>query len=138
MIFEEAKKRKDYKFTTTEIESLIDDIRNNCMKDLYANGDGYRGVAVLEIGHVDVEVNIYSYGQCVLGADPEDQTPLIDYFTCLKHGETNDSWRSDDYLDYSLNVDWKAANWKEQLEKDMFKALDGYVKANNYSYDHAN
>lgn len=138
MTFEEAKQRSDYKFTLNEIESLIDDIRNNCMKDLYENGDGYRGVAVLEIGYVDVEVNIYSYGQCVLGADSNDQTPLIDYFTCLKHGESLDDWSSDGYLDYSLNVDWSADNWEEQLERDMFTALDMYVKANNYSYDHAN
>lgn len=138
MTFEEAKKRNDYKFKLNGIESLIDDIRNNCMKDLYENGDGYRGVAVLEIGHVDVEVNIYSYGQCIINADPEDQTPLIDYFTCLKRGENDNDWVSDNYLEYDLNVDWNADDWKEQLEKDMFKALDKYVKTNGYSYDHAN
>ena len=138
MTFEEAKQRSDYKFTLNEIESLIDDIRNNCMKDLLENDDGYRGAAVLEIGYVDVEVNIYTYAQCVMNSDPEDQTPLIDYFTCLKHGENKDDWSSDGYQDYSLNVDWNAEDWREQLEKDMFKALDMYVNANGYSYDHAN
>lgn len=138
MTFEEAKQRNDYKFSLNGIENLIEDIRNNCMKNLYENGDGYRGAAVLEIGYVDVEVNIYSYRQCILNADPEDQTPLIDYFTCLKRGENNDDWESAGYLDYSLNVDWNANNWEEQLEKDMFKALNEYVKANGYSYDYAN
>ena len=138
MTFEEAKQRSDYKFTLNGIELLIDDIRNNYMKELYEDGDGYKGVAVLEIGYVDVEVNIYSYCQCVLDADSEDKTPLIDYFTCLKHGEHNDDWSSDGYLDYSLNVDWNADDWREQLERDMFIALDEYVRANNHSYDHAN
>lgn len=39
---------------------------------------------------------------------------------------------------YNLNVDWNADNWREQLERDMFTALDMYVKTDNYSYDHAN
>ena len=45
MKFSEAKQRKDYKFTLNEIEDLIEDIRNNYMKNLYENGDGYRGAA---------------------------------------------------------------------------------------------
>lgn len=40
MKFSEAKQRKDYKFTLNEIEDLIEDIRNNYMKNLYENGDG--------------------------------------------------------------------------------------------------
>lgn len=40
MTFEEAKLRNDYKFTLNEIETLIEDIRNNCMKGLEENGDG--------------------------------------------------------------------------------------------------
>ena len=82
------------------------------MKGLSENGDGYREAAVLEIGYVDVEVNIYTYAQCVMNADTEDQTPLIDYFTCSQHGENKDDWSSDGYLDYSLNVDWNAENWR--------------------------
>ena len=138
MTFEQAKQRTDYKFTLNEIEDVIEDIRNNRMKDLEENGDGYRGAAVLEIGYVDIEVNIYTYAQCVINADPEDHTPLIDYFTCLKKGDTKDDWASDGYLDYSLNVDWNAKDWRDQLEKDMFKALNMYVENNRYSYDHAN
>lgn len=138
MTFEEAKERKDYKFTLNEIENVIDDIRNNYMNGLEENGDGYRGAAVLEIGYVDIEVNIYTYAQCVINANSEDHTPLIDYFTCLKQGDNDDDWCSDRYLDYSLNVDWNAYNWREQLEKDMFNALDMYVKNNGYSYDKAN
>lgn len=139
MTFKEAKLRNDYKFTLNEIESVIDDIRNNCMKDLYENGDGYRGAAVLEIGYVDVEVNIYTEEQVARFDDQVgNKTPVINYFTCLKHGDSRNDWVSDSYLDYDLKVDWNADNWKEQLERDMFTALDMYVKANGYSYDHAN
>lgn len=49
MKFSEAKQRKDYKFTLNEIEDLIEDIRNNYMKNLYENGDGYRGAAIYDI-----------------------------------------------------------------------------------------
>ena len=139
MNFSEAKQRNDYKFTLNEIENLIEDIRSNCMKNLHENGDGYRGAAILEIGYVDVEVNIYTEEQLDRsGSQVWNKAPVIDYFTCLKHGDSKDDWESDCYLDYSLNVDWNADNWREQLEIDMFTALDMYVKENNYSYDHAN
>lgn len=139
MKFSEVKKRKDYKFTLNEIENIIGDIRNNCMNNLYENGDGYRGAAVLEIGYVDVEVNIYTEEQLARSNDQVgNKAPVIDYFTCLKHGDNENDWESDCYLDYSLNVDWSADNWREQLERDMFAALDMYVRKNGYSYDHAN
>jgi hypothetical protein len=139
MTFEEARQRKDYKFSLNGMEELINDIRNNYLKDFEEDGDGCRGAAVLEIGYVDVELNIYTVGQCWYpGRDPEDKTPNLSYFTCLKHGESSDDWSSDDVLDYKINVDWNADNWKEQLETDMFKALNGYVENNGYSYDHAN
>ena len=139
MKFSEAKQRNDYKFTLNEIEDLIEDIRNNYMKNLYENGDGYRGAAVLELGYVDVEVNIYTEEQIARSDDRVgNKTPVIDYFTCLKHGDNKDDWESDCYLDYNLNVDWNADNWREQLERDMFAALDMYVTVNGYSYDHTN
>lgn len=136
--FEEAKQRSDYKFILNGIENLIEDIRNNRMKDLYENGDGHIGTAILEIGYIDIEVNIYTYAQCVIGADPYDQKPLIEYFVCIKRGESKDDWESDGYLDYDPNVDWMADNWKEQLEKDMFEALNEYVNNTAYSYNRPN
>ena len=84
MTYEEAKQRADYKFTLNGIENLIWDIRNNYMQNLFENGNGYMGVAILEIGYVDVEVNIYTEEQV---ARSDDQTgnkaPIIDYFACL-------------------------------------------------------
>lgn len=138
LTFEEAKQRSDYKFILNGIENLIEDIRNNCMKGLYEDGDGYMGVAVLEIGYIDIEVNIYTYAQCAIGADPCDQRPLINYFVCIKRGESKADWESDGYLEYEPKVNWKANNWKEQLEKDMFEALNEYVNNTDYSYNKPN
>lgn len=136
MTFEKARQRSDYNFALNGIESDIEDIRNNCMKWLYENGDPERGIAILEIGYVDIEVNLMTYEQ--VGKHPGDKRPIINYFSCIKCGDNEDDWRSDDYVDHDINVDWKSDNWSEQLERDMFEALDKYVAENGYSYDHAN
>ena len=64
MTFDAAKQRPDYHFFLYGIEDLIEEIRNNRMKNLLENGDPYRGVAVLEVGYVDFEVNITTSEQC--------------------------------------------------------------------------
>ena len=63
MTFDEAKKLKEYNFKLNGIERLIDDIRNNYMRDMYEDGERYIGVAVLEIGYIDIEVNIMTEEQ---------------------------------------------------------------------------
>ena len=136
MNFEDARKRSDYKFSPNGIENLIDEIRNGHMRDLEESGDGCRGVAVLVIGYVDIELNIYTYAQCGL-SNSNDKTPVLNYFSCLKHGDSNNDWESDDYVDYDVNVDWNSSNWLELLEKDMFTALDMYVNRYGHSYDSA-
>ena len=136
MTFEEARHRPDYSFVLNGIESDIEDIRNNYMKRLYENGDPERGIAILEIGYVDIEVNLMTYEQT--GKHPGDKRPIIDYFSCIKYGDNENDWRSDDYVDHDINVNWESDNWAEQLERDMFEALDKYVAQKGYSYDHAN
>lgn len=138
MTFEEAKQRNDYKFRLNGIENLIDDIRNNCMEGLYPENDPYLSKAVLEIGYMDVEVNIYAYCQCYEKADPEDKRPVIDYFICIKTGDSDYDWDLGEYLERDVRVGWDADDWAEQLERDMFEALDEYVDMKGYSYDHAN
>lgn len=134
MTFDEAKKLKEYNFKLNGIERLIDDIRNNYMRDKYEDGERYIGVAVLEIGYIDIEVNVMTEEQVSRKPHPGDETPVIDYFICLK----NDKWESEGYLDYNIQVDWNADDWKEQLEKDMFQALDEYVKKHGFHYDQPN
>lgn len=136
MTFEEAKKRPDYKFVLNGIENDIEDIRSNYMKSLYEYGDPERGIAILEIGYVDIEVNLMTYEQ--VGEHPGDKRPIINYFSCIKYGDNDNDWRSDDYVDHDINVNWVLDNWAEQLERDMFEALNKYVVQKGYSYDHAN
>lgn len=133
MLLEEAKQRSDYKFTLNGIENCIDGIRHNWMDDMLENGDPYRGIVVMEVGFVDIEVNIFTEEQ--IGNTSGGKVPVIGYFVCVK-GEKE--WRSDDYTEDPVQVDWNADNWVEQLERDMFKSLDKYVAEKGYSYDHAN
>ena len=138
MTFEEAKRRDDYRFRLNGIENLIDEIRNNCMKGLYPENEPYLSEAVLEIGYMDVEVNIYAYCQCSEKADPDDKRPAIDYFTCIKTGDGDYDWDLGEYLNRDIRVNWNADDWVDQLGRDMFEALDEYVNKKGYSYDHAN
>lgn len=48
----------------------------------------------------------------------ENYTPICSYFCCIKRGDNDDDWESDDYIDNSVNVDWNTENWREQLEND--------------------
>ena len=134
MIFEEAKKFREYKFSLNGVERLIDDIRKNWIDDLDENGEIYMGVAVLELGYLDIELNIASEEQVSRKPCPGNKTPVIDYFVCVKNLE----WESDGYVDYKVNVDWNADDWADQLERDMFMALEKYRKTHNYSYNRPN
>lgn len=137
MTFDAAKQRPDYHFFLYGIEDLIEEIRNNRMKNLLENGDPYRGVAVLEVGYVDIEVNITTSEQC--GKFPTSKAPIISYFACRKHGDRDDDWESDDYVDeHDPEVDWYAENWMELLEKDMYEALEDYVIIHELSFDKPN
>lgn len=135
--WQEMRHRPDYKFTVQITADTLQELRNNRMDSFTENGDPIRGAAVLEIGHVDLEVNIHAACQTAYGK-PEDKTPQVSYFCCVKHGETDESWESDDYVCDVRNVDWNADDWKEQLEFDMFVELDKYREAKGYSYDSPN
>lgn len=136
MKLSEAKLRNDYHFTCVEISKYIDEIRNNKMVSLYENGDPLRGVAVLEIGYIDIEVNITTFEQ--VGITEKGNAPLFNYFICLKHGDNDNDWESEDYLEYEINVNFKDDNWKEQLESDMFNSLCLCVNEYGYSFDSPN
>lgn len=94
-----------------------------------------RGEAMLELGYLDIELNI----NCLEDEDIriEEATPSPDYFICAKYGEDRDDWESygyaDDYIGDAgqAHVDWAAENWEEQLFADMLKALSMYVSEVN-------
>ena len=94
-----------------------------------------RGTAMLEIGHLDIELNINSIEE--EDDHIEEATPACDYFICAKYGEDRDDWESygyaDDYIGDAgqAHVDWSAENWEELLFLDMLKALSLYVDTVN-------
>lgn len=135
--WQKIKRRPDYKFTLEITEDTLQELRHNRMDSFMENGDPIRGAAVLEIGHIDLEVNIHAACQTAHG-EPEDKTPQVSYFCCIKRGETDDTWESDDYVCNVTSVDWNAADWKEQLEFNMFYELEKYRKEKGYSYDSPN
>ena len=94
------------------------------------NGVHRWGEAVLEFPYIDIELNLLADWH---GEKPLNK-PYPCYFICSK-GNTNwgsDEWISQGYIDgidgkYDVHVDWKAANWKEQLEKEMLDTLLRFV-----------
>lgn len=86
-----------------------------------------RGEAMLELGYLDIELNINSLEE--EEDDIEEATPTLDYFICVKHGDDRDDWESygyaDDYIGDAgqAHVDWGAKNWKELLFADMLNSL---------------
>ena len=131
MTFEEARKRPDYCFRLNGIQLLIRDIREEHLEIDLDNGP-LIGEAVLEIGYVDIEVNISVNG---MFSETPTYKPIIEYFMCVK---TEDDWESIGYLGIEADVDWWSNRWKEELEEDMFLALNEYVESAGLSYDRPN
>lgn len=94
-----------------------------------------RGMAMLEVGHLDVELNVNCLEEASDGLT--EATPALDYFICAQYGEGRDDWESygyaDDYIGEAgqAHVDWASENWEEQLFADMLKALSMYVAEEN-------
>ncbi len=89
------------------------------------NGD-LRGVAVLELGNLDIELNI--------GVDEGgNNTPTEDFFICIN---TDAGWESQGYVDEWLSVgdmdmwlsfSWGDDTWQENLFNKMLGLLSAYV-----------
>lgn len=131
MTFEEARQRPDYCFRLNGIQLLIRDIREEHLEIDLDNGP-LIGKAVLEIGYVDIEVNISVLG--MFGEMPVYK-PIIEYFMCFK---TESDWEPIGYLGIDADVDWWSNRWKEELEKDMFLVLDRSVRFRRLSYNRPN
>ena len=140
MDLETAKARRDYRFVLNALDegsAVLGDLRNGVMTYLTERSEPFIAAAMLEIGYLDIELNIYSEAQVTtLPEKKDDLSPVLDYFVCVKdeHGD----WVNDGYLEHPVAVDWNAEDWKEQLEQDMFGALDIYAKEKGYSYDGPN
>ena len=96
-------------------------------------------IAKLELGYVDIELNLEASGWHEYG---DECAPSLRYFICVDTGETwgimgfdVDSWVSYDYADSRLpdedahaNIDWAAENWEELLFQDMLDSLLKFVR----------
>lgn len=96
-------------------------------------------VAKLELGYVDIELNLETSGWHEYG---DECVPSLRYFICVDTGETCgnawfdvDSWVSYDYADSRLpdedanaNIDWAAEDWEELLFQDMLDSLLKFVR----------
>lgn len=134
-----AKARGDYRFTLNGVEhpQVLTDLRKGSMGSLSGAAEPYIGAAVLEVGYLDIELNIFSKAQVTTrGEKARDLSPVLDYFVCGK--DKQGDWVNDGYLERPVTVDWNAANWQEQLEADLFAALDAYATAKGYTYDGPN
>lgn len=134
MTFEEAKKFKEYKFHLNGVENLINDLRKNWMGNMEENGERYIGVAVLEFGYLDIELNILTEEQVSRIPCSGNKAPVVDYFVCVKNYE----WEPDGYVESNVNVDWKSEDWVLQLERDMFNTLEKYRDEHGYRYNRPN
>ena len=134
-----AKARKDYRVLLHEVENpqVLADLRNGSMDSLSGAAEPYIGAAVLEVGYLDIELNIFSKAQVTTrGGKARDLSPVLDYFVCVK--DEQGDWANDGYLERPVTMDWTVANWQEQLEAALFAALDAYATAKGYTYDGPN
>lgn len=95
-----------------------------------------RGIAMLELGFLDIELNINT-ADTELEGDSAETEPVCDYFICVKSGPNVTDWESfgyaDDYIGDAgtAHVDWSAENWEELLFADMLKSLVKFTQAAN-------
>lgn len=139
MNFEEAKAREDYMFDASVLYHYLDEIRRgkfDCHDE--EEGEHIWGVSILEIGYVDIEVNLLSGEEDENGKVANEVYPC--YFICVK--DDCDDWNSWSigYVDdkYPVNVDFCKADWEEQLERDMFEKLMCVVKDYNLHINEPN
>lgn len=141
MTFAEAKARNDYKFRLNGVQTFLHDLKTGEFMNWTEldKRDGYfnYGMAVLEIGNVDIELNI----NAMCSDDGYDYINQPDpcYFACVKG--YNGDWCDAGYLDnfgYEVSVNWWADDWVEQLERDMFENLIKAVKEFDLKVDEPN
>ena len=146
MKMSELKKRPDYSFRADPAYLQI--LRSGVFPDFTEydaeNGRFEKAVAMLEIGYLDIEMNVSTESS-------EDGSGYLNkaypsYFLCAKGdpgpGASDDwKWAEIGYLDdlgYDTEVDWNAENWEKLLEKDMLRKMCAFAKKCGLSFDEPN
>lgn len=84
---------------------------------------GLWGMAVLELGHADIEVNVTHEGDHL----------IAEYFVCLK--DSVGDWHSWGYIDRLVTIDWSSPDWRELLKQEMRLELRRYARGREWSID---
>lgn len=145
MTKKEAKKRSDYKFWINTAEGFRKQLIDGSFDywDEYDAEDGVfeKGAAVLELGWVDIELNL-SAAWC----DKHEcyvNKIMPSYFICVKgkRSSSTTEWSPAGYLDdsrYKVSVDWSNEKWEKKLENDMLKNLMKAIDQFNLNTDGPN
>ena len=135
-------KEMTFKFNHEIDETLRQELANGKLTGTNAQSASWcdlRGVAMLELGFLDIEMNINTLDR--EEDSLEETVPICDYFICVKHGEDAFDWESfgyaDDYIgdDGVAHVDWAAEDWEEQLFRDMLNSLAKFAQVANERHD---
>ena len=145
MTHEEAMKRNDYRFVgeyarhfrSDLIRSMQQSENEAYFEEHYGDAPQW-GVAMLEIGYIDIELNITAFG--------------AEYFICTK--DADGEWDSTGYVtdlmmnigfadaehssDWLPDVEFDADDWEWQLQQDMFRVLNNVIEVTRWDYDTPN
>lgn len=129
-------------FSAENAKCWINEIREKKFFDFTkrdaVDGVFVNGLAVLEDGWLDIELNISSE------SIPEGyENKLVpSYFCCAKGLENGEeTWAEYGYLDdigYDVEVDWSADDWEDQLKADMERKLKQVAKDYGLHFDKPN
>lgn len=152
MTLEEARKRNDYKFTAEFAALYLPDLIKSMQysenepyfHETFGDGGAQFGIARLEIGNIDIELNLTEFGAeyfiCVKQADGEWEN--AGYLEDLFFDVVNVAWKRDlDADDPSwrrVDVNFDSTEWQDELEQDMFRTLNYLVENTAWSYDKPN
>ena len=141
MDYQSARARSDYRYAPMR-SKIRDEIVSGEMKYLAGVEEPIIAEAVLEIGYVDLEVNVTTPEISSFEPKPGDLTPIVEYFCCVKG---KDEWWMDGYIadnvasnNCNVDVDFSKDDWQEQLERDMFDTIVWYADIRGFSFDHPN
>lgn len=125
-----------YNFDNRELSDhpeLLNCLRNNrltskCLDAVY--NEDYRGMAVLEIGYADIELNI-NVG--------DNNAPSPEYFICQRYGDYAWNWDSLGYADEFIpieeakpRVNWCSPFLDIELARDMERVLRAVHETNGW------
>ena len=141
MDFQTAKRTPGYRYRGMS-ERVRDQIVAGKMDMLYGAQEPIIAEAMLEIGYLDLELNITTPEISSREPADGDITPIVEYFCCAKDSY---DWWMDGYIadnidseNCKVNVDFAADDWQEQLERDMFDTLVWYAEQCGFSFNKPN